>query len=196
MNAWAKDTDYDGLIKYALSTVWTLPMWQGINIGNEFLVFSADYIQCVSILLPHSEVIEHVTLMKANGYVLSHINALSLSDNVLFNLVWDKHKTSKCEWFVYMDIGVDRFENLVNLMHEKELYALLLESYVINGEVFHIFIVEKRNNIDQKIYCVEDKTHHRKIFCTYFEMGYFLKSQCILEYENKVLISAIYDKVS
>ena len=199
MNAWAKDTDYDGLIKYALSTVWTLPMWQGINIDNEFLVFSADYCQCVRILLPHSEVLDHMALMKSKGYTLSHINALSLSDNVLFNLIWDKQKLLKFEWVVYLDINVDKFENFITTLCMEKLYVVLLESYMMKGEVLHIFIVETRNDIDQKIYFGEEKPHHsthRKMFLTYFEMGYYLKSQCILECEDKVWISAVYDKVS
>lgn len=195
MNAWAKDTDYDGLIRYALSTVWTLPMWQGINIDNELIVFSEDCVQCVRILLPHSQVVTHAAMMKSEGYFLSHVNALSLSDNVLFSLVWNKLSLQP-EWTICMDVGVDKFENFVNLMHETGLYVSLLESYVMNGELLHIFVLEKGHSIEQKVYCVEDKTYHRKIFCTYFEMGYFLKSQCILEYDDKVLISAVYEKVS
>ena len=201
MNAWAKDTDYDGLIKYALSTVWTLPMWQDINIEDEFLVFSADFIQCIRILLPHSKVLEHIEFMKAKGYSLTHINALSLSDNVLFNLIWDKPKIPKFEWVVYLDICMNNFENFVKTLCMKKLHVILLESYIINEDVLHIFIAEKwtSSEPDQKIYCTEEKTKqscHRKLFCTYFEMGYYLKSQCILEFEDKVYISAVYDKVS
>lgn len=59
---------------------------------DEFLIVSADCFQCVRILLPHSQVMSHTILMKSLGYVLSHINALSRSKDVLFNLVWKRPK--------------------------------------------------------------------------------------------------------
>lgn len=94
-----------------------------------------------------------------------------------------------------MDITVDKFDNFINLMRKNRLSVSLLESYVWKGELCNIFML-KQTEIEQKIYCVEDKIFHRKIFCTYFEMGYYLKSQCVLEYEDTILISAIYEKVS
>ena len=200
MNAWAKDTDYDGLIKYALSSISYLPLWHNTSANNdendEFLVVSADCLQCVRILLSHSQVMAHVAIMKSSGYILAHINALSQSDDVLFNFVWSRNEICKKEWFVHMDITVSKFDNFINLMHENGLYACLLESYIWKGELCHIFMLEKCVDVEQKIYCVEDKTYHRKIFCTYFEMGYCLKTQCVLEYDSKVLISAVYDQVS
>ena len=198
MNAWAKDTDYDGLIKYALSTVPGLPMWHGVSMkdNDEFLVVSADCVQCVRILLPHSELMSHTTMMKSLGYKLSHINTLSYSNNVLFNVVWNKSRKIWTDWFIHMDISVENFDSFVHLVHENGLYTSFLESYVLKGEMYHIFVLETGADIDQKVYCVENKAFHRKIFSTYFEMGYTLKSQCILEYDDKVLVSAVYDKVS
>ena len=199
MNAWAKDTDYDGLIKYALSTVTNLPMWQDLTLttydNEEFLVVSKDCCQCVRILLPHSQLIPHVARMKPLGYRISHISALSCSGDVFFNVVWTKPLEPQPDWLIYTNVGVENFDEFISSMHESGLYAALLESYILEGEMFHVFILERCKKTEQKVYCVEDKDLHRKIFCTYFLTGFTLKCQCIMEYKDKTLISAIYDKV-
>lgn len=196
LNSWAQDMDLDGLIKYALSTVQGLPLWSGIDFRyrlEEHYVISADKVECVSILLPRKRFIENVIDMKARGYVISWINALSLTDDVQFNTIWRKQRNLS-EWSVIIDVELQDFDNCLRKI-KNDWLVVALESYCLNDTVYHLFVFEERRNSQQKIYVVDSFEKHIK-FKTVYEMNkYQLQSQAVLEVDKDLYISAVYNQV-
>ncbi|WAR09018.1 hypothetical protein MAR_018976 [Mya arenaria] len=126
LNAWAKDMDLDGLVKFALSTVPSMPFWLGSDIQNHsgvYFVSSEDGREFVTVLIPRLDLLSHVLEMKEKGYVIKHINALSLTDDVKFIIIWLKKQPSS--WHFLMDVKVSDFnEQLTQLRQNWSVKAL------------------------------------------------------------------------
>lgn len=196
LNSWAKDMDLDGLIKYALSTVQGLPLWSGIDFRyrlEEHFVISADKVECVTILLPRKRFIENVIDMKARGYIISWINALPLTDDVQFNIIWRKQR-NPAEWSVIIDVELQDFDNCLTKI-KNGWQVVALESYCLNGKVCHMFVFKERCNFQQKIYVVNSFEKHTKFKTVYEINKYQLQSQAVLEVDKDLYISAVYNQV-
>lgn len=200
LNSWSKDMDLDGLVKYALSTIKGLAFWHGPDVRSEFgdyFVMSEDKRQCVQILLPHHRLITHVMEMKALGFMIQHVNALTLPDCVKFNIVWRKTVLGPNKWGILIDIGLESFEDcMANLKEKWRVYVL--EAYQLNNKVYHIFVYEKKpskTSFQQKIFAVSDKKLLGSCLEHYRKDNLILISQSVFSYNREFMVSCILEKV-
>lgn len=197
LNSWSKDMDLDGLIKYALSSIQGLPMWQGPDVKcnfGDYCVMSDDELECVRILLPHDQFLAHVMDMKSRGYTISWINALSLTDDVNFNIVWRKQTEEAPDWAVIIDVELTGFNDCLRKMKEN-WRVTALESYYIGNEIYHLFVFQRSFSAHQKVYVVDGIEHHKKFTEVYEKSNYQLQTQSVLQISGTVFISAVFDKV-
>ena len=197
LNSWAKDMDLDGLIKYALSSVQGLPLWNKIDFKcsyEEYFIKSDDELECVMILLPRKRLIKEVIDMKERGYRISWINALSLDNDAVFNVIWRKDVINDNEWSIIIDVDLDDFNNCLKNMKEN-WEVVFLESYYSNDVIYHLFVFQECSQSDQKVYVIDSLTEHQKFKCIYENIDYQLITQSILVVEDKAIVSAVYNKV-
>ncbi|XP_045196482.2 uncharacterized protein LOC123551538 isoform X2 [Mercenaria mercenaria] len=198
LNSWAKDMDLDGLIKYALSSVQGLPLWNGIDFKcsyEEYFVMSEDELECVTILLPHKRLISDVMDMKDRGFRISWINALSVADDALFNVVWRKQSVDDKQWSIIIDVEIPDFNNCLKSMKEN-WEVIFLESYHLDGVVNHLFVFQEGDQSKQKVYVVDSMEEHKKFKNIYEHNNYQLQTQSVLVLKDLVIISAVYNQVT
>ena len=202
LNSWSKDTDLDGMIKYAMSTVQCFPFWQRMKVKfdltydpGDCLIISEDKLQCLTILLPYEHVMSHVTEMQVLGYKIEHVCIISSID-VKFNMVWKK---SGSKWLIHMDVLEENFEDCVSGFEDKwRVYAI--EAYESRSQIFLIILCEAKlnrgKNLDQKCYVLKNLTEHGRCVERFQKTGYSMVTQSILSTKDGALVSCIYEKVS
>lgn len=197
LNSWAKDMDLDGLIKYALSSIYGLPMWREnelkVEEGDYFLM-SEDHCECVTILLPHKRLLSHIMDLKSQGYKISQINALSGNNDIRFNIIWHKQEGAIVDWSVIVDVLNENFEQCLRQMKEH-WKVIALESYSKGDECYHIFVFERCQSSDQKIYVVTSEEDHVRFKEFYESKHYLLQTQNTLHMGEICIITAMYDSV-
>ncbi|XP_052811341.1 uncharacterized protein LOC128238990 [Mya arenaria] len=195
LNAWAKDMDLDGLVKFALSTVPSMPFWLGSDIQNHsgvYFVSSEDGREFVTVLIPRLDLLSHVLEMKEKGYVIKHINALSLTDDVKFIIIWLKKQPSS--WHFLMDVKVSDFnEQLTQLRQNWSVKAL--EVYIVSNLVFFLFVLHPLSrSVEQKVYAVSNVDEHRTCAKLFLEHGFIQKSQSTVKQKKIYIIACVFER--
>jgi hypothetical protein len=197
LNSWAKDMDLDGLIKYALSSVQGLPLWNGIDFKcsyEDYFVKSQDELECVTILLPHKRLLQDVLEMKERGYRISWINAFTVDKKPMFNVIWRKNTRTDREWSIFIDVEMVDFNNCLKTMKEN-WEVIFLESYFCEDVLYHLFVFQEGNQSQQKVYVVDNLTKHQQFMRIYENSGFQLQTQSVLMEKDLTIVSAVYNQV-
>ena len=194
-NAWSKDMDLNGLIKYALSTVSFLPLrQQPADLYYKYLsVLSEDQTQGITIMLPHTYLKEHVNLMTAAHYNLQWINCCTWQTQTYFNIIWCQNNTNN-SFHVSVDIKEDLFEETVQKQYENGYLVKFLENYCLRNQLHFAIVFMKRPNTVQKIYFSQNTEEHIFRLTDMKECGFHLIIQSLTYVNGSLVVSSVFEK--
>lgn len=194
-NAWSKDMDLNGLIKYALSTVPFLPLRQQPgNLCYKYLsVMSEDQKQEITILLPHDYLKEYVNLMTGTRYNVQWINCCMWQGQPHFNIIWYRDNTKK-SFYVTIDVNDNDFEETVQKQYENGYGIKLLENYSLEDQLHFVIVFIKQPTIVQKIYSSQTTEEHIFRMSKMKECGFHLIIQSLTSLNGSLVVSSVYEK--
>ncbi|XP_064613815.1 uncharacterized protein LOC135477588 [Liolophura sinensis] len=197
-NAWAKDMDIDGMIKYGLSYIDEWPLWQPRlmeTTGSPTQIVSADSEEVVGVLIPLTDVKQHNNKMRSWGYSPKNINALSDTNDVFFNIVWRKSLHSS---YLLSHVPCQDLKTEVTQGKEQGYSVDLMEAYDYRGETFLALNFEKMIadvNKLQIIYCDKAASEHEALRASYQKDGFLLVGQSVISQDGVPKVSAVFNKV-
>ena len=146
-NAWAKDMDIDGLIKYSLSYVDGMPLWTPSSVINdtEYDIFikSADEFQATNILMPFDKADYIIDRMKKEHYIIKYINITVLRNGRYLNILWEKN-VDNTEWKYVTSNGID-----FTTHSGDEWYVSIIDTCYFESQYSCIEILHKQENTNQ-----------------------------------------------
>lgn len=197
-NAWAKDMDIDGMIKYGLSSIEEWPLWQPWPVettSRPIQIVSADSEEVVSVLIPLADVKQHDSQMRSWGYSLKSIHAFSHINDVFFNIVWRK---SVHPSYLLSHVPCQDLKTEVAQGKEQGYSVDFMEAYDYHGEIFLVLNFEKMAaNVNklQIIYCDKTASEHEALRVSYQKEGFLLVLQSVISQDGVPKVAAIFNKV-
>ena len=194
-NAWAKDMDLDGLVKYALSTVQGYSLYQGMchKYGEgDYCLLSQDRKQCVSVYVPHYKLEMLAVEMRKRGYNIGYLSACEIRYELLFNIIWNKVAGNKTDmWTLVLDLKQSDLDSFIDELNENKKSIILCVSYVVGNEIHHMFVVSERRGSSQQVYCIDITEHEAKVQ-GYNKLGLTLRCQSVVKNHGGVYVTAVY----
>ncbi|KAL5009994.1 hypothetical protein ScPMuIL_012299 [Solemya velum] len=204
-NSWSHDSDIDGLIKYAISTVSIWPLWQrsnGIIPDQEYEIISDDGFQIVNVLFPHEKLIELINEMKIKNYAIKWISSMVYKSTTVFNIIWNKLTVShenQTPMFIFVDLKEKNAKFKIQKASEKGYFITLLDCYMVHNVPHFLILCEKKIHInDQKVFLWRKiDSDYLGIVEEYMNSDYKLEIQCVLVDYNShdQFVSAVFTKI-
>ncbi|XP_071107810.1 uncharacterized protein [Haliotis cracherodii] len=147
MNAWSRDMDLDGLVKYALSTAKGYPLYyEADKDKNIHEIISQDVQEKVLLLVPLPDVKALIADAESAGFMLTWINACNIDTNVYFNLIFRQSITRRS---VYFDVEHDGFSVILEKEEHRNRQPVLIESYTTNDKILHSILFHESTGHNQ-----------------------------------------------
>ncbi|KAK3598821.1 hypothetical protein CHS0354_007425 [Potamilus streckersoni] len=195
LNSWSKDMDLNGLIKYALSTLYAQPDKYRVHMKSsdeEYFITSLNDTQCIRIFLSRDLIYTYFEAMKEKGFIMTSINSMSHMEQVFFNVICDRNE-SECDWCFYTDVHAKDLDDYMTKIQQNGFFVSFLESYVFCNEILHILVAKTGDPISQRVVYTDNLVLYEKIKEAYYSEGYILKSQSVVEAQGIIAVSSIYD---
>ncbi|XP_041366328.1 uncharacterized protein LOC121381200 isoform X2 [Gigantopelta aegis] len=193
MNAWSRDSDLDGLIKFALSTVECWPLWYRLpsSSSDMFEVLSEDGQQLVQLRLPHTKLEEYLIIKSSRGFVIRWINACTDCDEVYFNIVMEKDTTIS---YFKTDVRNDDLQMYIDEAWEKAFVLGFAEIYQVHDKLLHVLVFYPGSVNKNIFYSLVEAKRYLELIKTQKEYGYYVTLQSVICVSGKILVSAIFKK--
>ena len=192
MNAWSRDLDLDGLIKFALSTVDSWPLWYHLpSSSNVFEVLSEDGQQLVHLRLPHAKLGEYLRAKSSHGFVVRWINAFTDCCEVYFNIVLEMN-TKKS--FFKIDVKVDDLHMYIDEAWENGFVLDFVEIYNISDILLHVLVFNPGSGNKNLFYSLIEAKSYLELLKKQKEYGYHVTLQSVIYVSQLILVSAIFKK--
>ncbi|KAL4232640.1 hypothetical protein ACF0H5_007329 [Mactra antiquata] len=207
LNAWAKDTDLDGMIKYALYVVQfsfteidsnrvLIDCDKNVDVvgtGDNFLV-SQDKVECVQILLPYDTLLSHIDIMKRKGYLIHNISVVSVAKEIMFNIVWTKPEDMCVDWFVELGIDIKEINEIIAINKNYRIRNMIC--YIYNDNVKYLFVIERSKSFTLDQHCVlTSDLEIQSVYSDFNALGYEIKYGCVQYRLTERLILLVFEKM-
>lgn len=215
-NSWAKDSDLNGLVKYGLTRSGLTARHHvdaGVDVPNsrvplssrndseevtsEFddaleIISTADNRQVIKIMVPFCHLWPLYDDLKRQGFELTWLNAMSVTDALYFNTIFFKRNENQA---TTLHLGLTANSCREYLERHPNLRPIHLETYVYNNEFLYALILAPTTGIAWVINYDLTVAQHRKDITAMFKSGYNLTVQCLTEFRGRLHVSTIYEKV-
>ncbi|KAK3097156.1 hypothetical protein FSP39_006921 [Pinctada imbricata] len=219
-NACSKDTDLDGLIKYGLSKVSSLPLycWKSEIIepmATEIVIVRQDEEQVLQVMLPFECNGRNLFKYHRMGYAVAFVDIFAFKNELFLNLLWTKLETKFDTMFRHWKIDQNEFDcienialrNVTEILLNKwkilDLSCTFIHDFVI---VVIIFVRNEDKDITQSItftkvsyYDGKEKTEKKTVtdilkqsVCVHKDVMYIVTVHEDLICKKKVHLSASY----
>lgn len=198
-NSWSHDSDIDGLIKYALSTVSIWPLWQRSNSivpDHEFEIVSDDGYQVINVLYPHIKLKELIDQMRMKNYCIKWISSMIYKTRTVFNIIWHKQTVSS-EDCIFVDLKMNIAILQIQKASEEGYRITLMDCYMVKNVPHFLIIWEKTQTHDQKVFLLRQMDScYLKLLEEFKNSDYKLDIQCVLvdNISDNQLVSAVFTK--
>ncbi|XP_029635018.1 uncharacterized protein LOC115210556 isoform X1 [Octopus sinensis] len=198
-NAWSKDMDLNGLMRYGLSVIPSLPLWhEGKPLSDSSLNISTeDGKQVVTIIIPHDLLQAHVDMMMSLSYSLHWLSSHQLGSKTYFNTVWHRSSSSHSnanQSLVCLDVSVDNVDIVVSKQCDLGFSVKLLETYCHEGHLNFLIVFENVNVVCQKVYTHQSPEEHLARISELKKNGWHLTIQSLVSIDDCLVVSSVYAK--
>ncbi|XP_021344512.1 uncharacterized protein LOC110444462 [Mizuhopecten yessoensis] len=200
LNSWSRDMDLNGLVKFALSHVPHLPMWNPVmpslselRADNFYKVVSEDRVQIVCVLLQYKDLSTHIGELTNQGYWITALNMFVHDSQLYFNIVWRVNKDNTF-WKVnhYTDEDLQLYQDFPEEC-ETDLFVDILDTCYYNERIHYFFVCKMKDIFMKRIlsFHVTGKNHLEHL-SNLKKLNYDLKIQSVCVKHGDILVSSVF----
>ncbi|XP_060067712.1 uncharacterized protein LOC132547921 [Ylistrum balloti] len=200
LNSWSRDMDLDGLLKFSLSHVPHLPLWNPVmpslsELSAEYFykIASKDKLQIVYVLVLYKDLSQHIADLTNMGYWITALNMFVHNGQLYFNIVWRENKDNVF-WKVnhYTSDDPQLYQDFPEEC-ETNLCVDILDTCYFNKTFQYIFICKKRNTLMKQIlsFHVPGKIHLDRLL-SLKKLNYDIKIQSVCVKQGDIFVSSVF----
>ncbi|XP_033740833.1 uncharacterized protein LOC117327774 [Pecten maximus] len=198
LNSWSRDMDLDGLVKFALTHVSDLPLWNPVMLsltevrGDNFYKIESK-LQIVCVLVLYRELITHIRDLTDKGYWITALNMFEHHHQLYFNIVWRENKDN-IFWKVnlYTDDDPQLYKDFPEEC-ETDLCVDILDTCYFKGKFQYIFVCKKKNTFIKQILSFQLPGQiHLEHLSDLKKVNYDIKVQSVSVKLGDIFVSSVF----
>ena len=192
-NQWTNDTDFDNVIKYAISKV---SLWNKQGVVREPIYDDVTFLEnggFVKILIPSQEIYSYFEIAKSNDFQVVWIDGFEMKSGTYFNLI-----CTRCKVNMMTKLNMKK-EELLSFEEEKQsegFIPLHIDSYKMNDLIYYAAIFKPHNNEDSEwqIKCEVDLKDYSAIQKEMHEKGFSVAEQSVSCQDSSAFVTALFHR--